>query len=140
MESEFNGIERRLNELSERLGRLQALKTKPRLTFDHEPLLRDIVERNLEVAIQCMIDISNRIISMEKAQKPVDSYDAILRMGELNVLPVEFARILAPVAGFRNILAHEYLVVNWDIVYGNLQKLDDLDKFAEYIRSWLRNR
>jgi len=34
MESEFNGIERRLNELSERLGRLQALKTKPRLTFD----------------------------------------------------------------------------------------------------------
>jgi uncharacterized protein YutE (UPF0331/DUF86 family) len=50
MESEFIGIERRLSELSERLGRLQPLKTRSRLTFDQEPLLKDIVERNLEIA------------------------------------------------------------------------------------------
>jgi len=32
-------------------------------------------------------------------------------MGELGVLPVDFARHLAPLAGFRNILVHEYLEV-----------------------------
>ena len=140
MTAEFNGIERRLDELSERLGRLQPLRTKPRLTFDQEPLLKDIAERNLEVASQCVIDICNRIISMEEAQKPTDSYEAILKMGELKVLSAEFARALAPVAGFRNILAHEYLTVDWDIVYENLQKIDDLGKFAAEVRLWIRIR
>ena len=86
-----------------------------------------------------MIGICNRIISIEKARKPVDSYESILEMGELKILPAEFARTLASLAGFRNILAHEYLAVDWDIVYANLQKLEDLEKFAEAIRNWLRN-
>jgi len=102
--------------------------------------LRDIVERNLEVAAQCCIDISHRIISLENARKPVDYYEAILCMGELGVLPPDFARHLAPIAGFRNILAHEYASLDWDQVYGNLQQLDDLDHFRELIRRWLRQR
>jgi uncharacterized protein YutE (UPF0331/DUF86 family) len=103
MSTEFAGIERRLDELNERLARLGPLADKARIEFDEDPYLRDIVERNLEVAAQCCIDISQRIISLEGARKPVDDYDAILRMGELDVLPPEFARHLAPLAGFRNI-------------------------------------
>ena len=68
METEFTGIERRLDELSERLARLRPLKNKTRTEFDQDPYLRDIVERNLEVAAQRCIDISHRIISMENAQ------------------------------------------------------------------------
>jgi uncharacterized protein YutE (UPF0331/DUF86 family) len=74
--------------------------------------LHDIVERNLEIAAQCCIDI----------------------------LPSGFARRLAPLAGFRNILAHEYLVVDWDQVYGYLQKLGDLKRFREITRVWLKKR
>ncbi|HEY3418579.1 MAG TPA: hypothetical protein VGM23_17015 [Armatimonadota bacterium] len=37
-------------------------------------------------------------------------------------------------------LAHEYLTVNWDEVYRKLQRLDDLEQFAEYIRRWLREK
>jgi len=50
MKPEFSGIERRLDELNERLARLEALKAKSRSEFDSDPYLRDIVERNLEVA------------------------------------------------------------------------------------------
>jgi uncharacterized protein YutE (UPF0331/DUF86 family) len=64
--------------------------------------LRDIVERNLEIAAQCCIDICHRIIAVEHALKPSDYYEAILRMGELGVLPVDFARTLAAIAGFRD--------------------------------------
>jgi uncharacterized protein YutE (UPF0331/DUF86 family) len=53
-------------------------------------------------------------------------YEAILRMGEVGVLPPDFARRLAPIAGLWNILIHEYLTVDWDEVYTNLAKLDDL--------------
>ena len=70
MTAEFSGIERRLDELSERLARLKPLRDKPRHEFDQDPYLRDIVERNLEIAAQCCIDISHRIISLEDARKP----------------------------------------------------------------------
>ncbi|MBM4430746.1 MAG: DUF86 domain-containing protein, partial [Chloroflexi bacterium] len=114
MFTEFSGIERRLDELGERLARLQPLMDKARGDFDQDPYLRDITERNLEVAAQCCLDICHRIISLEGARKPVDYYDAILRMGELGVLPPEFARQLAPLAGFRNLLVHEYLLLDWN--------------------------
>jgi hypothetical protein len=54
MKPEFSGIERRLDELNERLARLEALKGKLRSEFDADPYLRDIVERNLEVAAREM--------------------------------------------------------------------------------------
>jgi len=137
---EFNGIERRLDELSERLRRLEPLREKPLDEFLQDAYLRDIVERNLEIAIQCCIDIANRLISLEQAPKPRDSYESILRLGELGVLPGAFARELAPMAGFRNILAHEYLAIDWDLVYEHLQRLDDFYQFANDIREWLRIR
>lgn len=129
-----------MNELSERLARLKPLQEKKRIEFDIDPLLRDIVERNLEIAAQCCIDISHRIIVMEGAKKARGYYEAILRLGELGVLTPEFAQRLAPIAGFRNVLAHEYLDVDWDIVFHYLHTLDDLVTFHDVIRAWYRDR
>ena len=140
MSTEFSGIERRLGELSERLARLRPLKDKARHEFDQDPYLRDIVERNLEITAQCCIDICHRIISLEGAQKPADYYGAILSMGELDILPAAFARHLAPLAGFRNVLVHDYVSVDWDQVYHNLQQLEDLERFASLIRDWMQHR
>lgn len=121
------------------MARLKPLSDKPRSDFDEDPYLRDIVERNLEVSAQCCIDISHRIISIKGARKPIDHYDAILRMGELGVLPADFARQLAPVAGFRNVLVHEYVAVDWDEVYEALHRLEDFERFARSVRRWLAN-
>jgi len=140
MRLEFAGIERRLDELNERLQRLDPLKTKDLSEFLRDAYLRDIVERNLEIAAQCCIDIGNRIISLESALKPRDYYESILRLGELGILPMDFAEKLAPIAGFRNILVHEYLAVDWDEVYKHLQQLDDLYQFVEYIGAWLQGQ
>ena len=140
MSPEFNGIEKRLDELNERLARLEPLRDKSRDEFDQDPYLRDIVERNLEIAAQCCIDICNRIISLENAKKPIDYYDAILRMAEIRVLPIDFARKLAPIAGFRNILVHEYLGIDWDEVYKKLSHLEDFIRFAECIRKWMSKK
>lgn len=61
-------------------------------------------------------------------------------MGELGVIPLDFARRLAPIAGFRNILIHEYLNVDWGIVYSSLQDLGDLEHFSALIQQWLAQR
>lgn len=113
---------------------------RPRSDVDRDPDLRDIAERHLEVAAQCCLDICHRIIALEGARKARDYRDTILRMGELGVLPPDFAIQLAPIAGFRNILIHEYLLIDWDEVYHNLQNLDDLHQFVAYIRAWLQQR
>jgi uncharacterized protein YutE (UPF0331/DUF86 family) len=127
-----------LAELSERLQRLHPLQEKASTDFEEDPYLRDIAERNLEVAAQCCIDVCNRIIALENAPKPAEYYEAIRHQGELGVRPSEFADRLAPPAGFRNVLAQQYLGVNWDEVYSHLQQLDDPDRFSRHIRQWLQ--
>ena len=96
MPSEFTGIERRLDELNERLARLEPLQARSRDDFSEDAYLRDIVERNLEIAAQCCIDISHRVIAIEQAVKPRDYYEAILQMGELGVVPVPFSASNGP--------------------------------------------
>ena len=129
-----------MDELSARLARLEPLKSKSKAEFDADPYLRDIAERNLEVAAQCVLDISHRLISLAGGPRPRDYYEAILRLGELGVLTPDFATHLAPLAGFRNILVHEYLAVDWQEVYRNLQQIDDLAEFADLVRQWLREQ
>jgi len=138
MKAEFCGLQRRLDELNARIKRLEDLASRPRADFDASQDLRDIAERNFEVAAQCCIDIANRIISLKGARKPRDYYESIMRLAEIGVLTAELARTLAPVAGFRNVLVHEYAGINWDEVYRNFQRLADLRAFAERVAEWLK--
>jgi uncharacterized protein YutE (UPF0331/DUF86 family) len=140
MKEEFSGIERRLERLCECLTKLEPLRLKSREEFEQDTYLRDIVERNLEIAAQCCIDIANRIISLEQLPKPTDYYGALLQLGEAGILPLDFAKKIAPLAGFRNILIHEYLGINWDEVYRNLQGLEDLYLFSDHIKKWTKQR
>jgi len=138
--AEFSGIERRLDRLCECLRKLEPLRNRPVEEFLRDAYLRDIVERNLEVAAQCCIDIANRIISIEEALKPSDYYESLLRLGELGVLPMEFAHRFASVAGLRNVLVHEYLAIDWGEVHASLQNLEDLRAFARSVQRWLADR
>jgi uncharacterized protein YutE (UPF0331/DUF86 family) len=40
-------------------------------------------------------------------------------------------------AGFRNILVHEYAVVDFALVYEKLGQLDDLAAFSAALEGWL---
>ncbi len=53
------------------------------------------------------------------------------------MLPQEFATALAPLAGFRNVLVHEYVALDWDLVYQHLARLKDFERFAGHVRTWL---
>ena len=105
-----------------------------------DPYLQDIVERNLEVSAQAVIDIANRIISIEGLENPRDYYEAIIRLGESGILPKDFAQHLAPIAGFRNILVHDYMDINWDEVYNNLLQLNDISHFIDIVKAWMRQK
>lgn len=140
MNAEFNGIERRLDELIERVARLEALGEHDRAEFEKDPYLKDATERNFEVAAQCCIAICNRIIAVEETTKPADYADARRRLGELDVLAPEFAREFVRIAGFRNVLTRQYIEVDWDEVYRYFGRLDELRTFADEVKDWLKNQ
>ncbi|OIQ53039.1 hypothetical protein MOTE_25140 [Moorella thermoacetica] len=100
-----------MEKLSECLTKLEPLKTKSFDDFEQDPYLRDIVERNLEVAAQCCIDIANRVISLEDLEKPEDYYSAFITLGQAGILPLKFARSFAGIAGFRNILVRRPMLL-----------------------------
>jgi len=137
MKPEFSGIERRLEKLSVCLKKLEPFKAKKKEEILQDPYLQDIIERNLEVAAQAVIDIANRIISIEGLEKPREYFEAILRLGESDILPLDFAKKLAPLAGFRNILVHDYMDINWDEVYKNLHQLNDISRFMNNVKDWM---
>ena len=91
METEFSGIEQLLEKLKKCLIKLEPFKEKSKEEFFRDEYLQDIVERNLEVAIQSCIDIANRIISLDELEKPKDYYGSIIKLGEENILPYDFA-------------------------------------------------
>ncbi|MBI2559837.1 MAG: DUF86 domain-containing protein [Planctomycetes bacterium] len=135
-ESASGGLER----LKKCLQKLEPLVAKSKEELIQDEYLKDIIERNLEIAIQACIDICNRIISVEELEKPKDYFEAIIRLGENNILPYEFAQKISPIAGFRNILIHEYIDINWDEVYKNLQNIEDFYRFMSYINQWLASK
>ena len=129
-----------MEKLSECLKKLEVLRGKPKEELLGDTYLQDIVERNFQVLAQAIIDIANRIISLENLEKPRDYYEAILRLGHGEIVPADFAKKLAPLAGFRNILVHDYLELDWDEVYANLQRLGDIHTFLTIVKAWLSDR
>ena len=104
-------------------------------------LIRGAVERYLQVSLECMLDIGEIIISMEKIKRP-ESYKEIFRtLGENRILPEAFARKIEPAAGFRNVLVHMYAKLEMDRVYENLQNgVEDMELFIEYIARFLTEK
>lgn len=129
-----------MEKLSVCLKKLEPFKAKKKEEILQDSYLQDIIERNLEVAAQAVIDIANRIISIEGLEKPRDYFEAILRLGESDILPLDFAKKLAPLAGFRNILVHDYMDINWDEVYKNLHQLNDISRFMNNVKDWMNEK
>jgi uncharacterized protein YutE (UPF0331/DUF86 family) len=98
-------------------------------------------ERYLQVAIECVIDIGNEIISSLQLKRPERYRDIPYILAEAEIIPESFAEKVALMIGFRNILVHDYASINLRLVYEFLQtKLSDFEEFAKYIADWLKKR
>lgn len=101
--------------------------------------LRGAVERYLELALECVIDIGEMIISAEGLRKPEKYREVIEILGERNIIPKDFAERFAPSAGFRNVLVHMYMRIDINKIFFFLQNnLKDFDVFAKYVAGYLK--
>jgi len=114
------------------LAELRAVAQRPR--EEYLASVRDelVAERLLERMIGRMIDINYHLIVETGHPPPTDYYESFVRLGTLQVLPPDFARRLAPCAGLRNRIVHEYEDIDAARVYEALQAA--VNDIPEYIR------
>jgi uncharacterized protein YutE (UPF0331/DUF86 family) len=125
----------RLRDYVEKLPPLQA-RSEQEIAADYMVLWA--VEHGLQLAAQCVLDICNHLVSDVSTEHPASYRELILAAGRLGLMPEEFARQFSGLAGFRNVLIHEYAKVDASEVYRNLRDgLVDFDRFAEYVRLFL---
>jgi uncharacterized protein YutE (UPF0331/DUF86 family) len=129
----------RLDGLRAVLGELrEALPEDPgALALPENILVRRAVERCLYLAIQHLLDIGSHIVAAEGWGLPGSYREVIEKLGEHGVLPREFALEVAPMAGFRNILEHEYVDLDIDELDRNARRFDDFSRFVENVVRFL---
>jgi uncharacterized protein YutE (UPF0331/DUF86 family) len=136
-----NIINSRIAKLREYLKILRELSKENEKDFTENYKIYGLAERYLQLAIECVLDIGNHMISRLEFKKPETYQDILLILGKNSILPVEFSEKIAKMAGFRNILVHGYTDIDKSIVYDHLKEdLTDFEKFIQYITQYLKNQ
>jgi uncharacterized protein YutE (UPF0331/DUF86 family) len=114
------------------LRRIRGLADERR--FVKDPLIYGNAERYLQLAIQSVLDISNHIVADMSLNLPASSKELFELLAAHKVLSVRLARKLIPMAGFRNVLVHDYLEIDRHRVYGILRNnLGDFERFIKAV-------
>lgn len=132
-----NFIERKCKLISEELSRLRPFAGK---TFDAVAKSESdmaLVERYLERLITRALDINQHIIAkLGDGKEKVRGYeDTFLVLPKFGVYDEDFAKQIAPSAGLRNRLVHEYNDMDEKIVFESVGKA--LEQFPKYCQAVL---
>ena len=94
----------------------------------------------LQISIQMIIDIGNHILASLRENQVEEYVEIIDRLGEKEIIPKEFAKKIRPMAGLRNLLVHEYGIIEVEKIYKILQNnIMDFEEFHEYIQKYMRS-
>ena len=108
---------------------------------DLAPLAIDLArhkaaERNIQVAIQSVLDICNHAVADMKLEVPDEEKQAFQILASHKMIPARLAKTLTSMAGMRNVLVHEYLEVDHARLYAVMR--DQLGDFEKLIRAILK--
>jgi len=131
-------VRRHLLALDEAVQRLRRHAGRPLSSLSTDSDTLWAVERGLQLCAQNALDVATHLAASAGRDTP-DYSSAVDVLGELGVLPAEFARRFRGVAGFRNVLVHGYLRVDLARVHELLNSgLDDFAEFAQHIERFLQ--
>jgi len=115
-------IEKKIKAAQERIHRLQKLAQSLSSFQDYatSPDIKDIAERNIQVAIESCLDIGKIIIANNQYNEPKDNKGIFLVLADEKIISNKILAFLIPMAGTRNILVHGYDKIDDTLIYGIL--------------------
>ena len=98
-------------------------------------------ERIFEVISQLMLDICTHIIAHSSETPPSTYSDCMKKLVDVGVIKEDESNNFINIIKMRNLLVHQYGIVNLEILFEGLKMLDsDFLKFKEKILSWIENQ
>ena len=137
-----NFILRKIKLIQEGLSKLENLSyyTFEEITDDFMKM--STVERLLEKIIMRAIDINQHIIAeLGLGDERIRGYeDTFYTLSTLNIYPEDFAKEIAPSAGLRNRLVHEYNDTKDEIIYNSVEDaIRQYTKYCDYILKFTKS-
>lgn len=106
--------------------------------FIRDPLIYGNAKRYLQLAIQCILDIGNHIVADMRLNLPSDNKELFELLAKHRMLSASLSKKLIAIAGFGNVLVHEYLEIDRGRVYAALAKdLGDFEKLSRAVTKLL---
>ena len=131
-------IQRRLADLQRNLKTLQQWKSVPYETWVASTERIWAAERGLQTSIQIVLDVGNHLLAQLGENNVEDYAGVIVGLGTAGILPVDFSERIKPMAGFRNLLVHEYAELDLREVHRILRdQLTDFETFGRYVEAYL---
>ena len=97
-----------------------------------------VVLHGLQICAQTALDVATHIAASAGLDAP-DYATAIDRLADIGVLERPFAGRFRDVAGFRDVVVHDYLDVDLAVVHDALNhRLDDFRSFMDAIEAWTK--
>lgn len=130
-------IIRKLNELNKYLQQLRKYEGVDKEELENNLDKLWIVERGLQLCIQVILDIGNHVVSEKGVvvEQYSDIFEELIKQG---VISENYGNRIRGMAGFRNILVHEYADVDIEILVEVLNNsLSDFEQFALYINNYI---
>jgi len=91
----------------------------------------------LQTTVQALLDAGAHILSGRFKESPREYGEIVPLLASHGVLAAALGERLLKVAGFRNVLVHEYAAVDYTLVHEKLGQLDELAQFAAALDAWL---
>lgn len=126
-------VRRKLGHIVSSLDLLRSIRTMPLAEYRTRVWERKGVERVLQEAIEAALDINAHLVAERGHDVPDDYFGGFLKLAELGVLPRDLAKALAPSAGLRDRLVHEYDALDDAKVLNAVGTL--LDLYPRYIEA-----
>ncbi len=112
------------------------LKTLKDLEEDIDLQLK--AERIFEIISQILLDICTHIISHSEEEPPQTYSECMRKLGRLNILAPQTAEKAAAMIKMRNIVVHQYAIINYRLLFEGLCELhQDFPQIQKEILAWI---
>ncbi|MEA1971955.1 MAG: DUF86 domain-containing protein [Candidatus Cloacimonadota bacterium] len=130
----YNGvIENKLRLLEKKLEEIDSWNIRKLEDFKSSSLIRNAVERALQVCVEIIIDIAERIIAIEGKAPSKSSAEAMQILENIDV--VKNSEKYKEMVRFRNFIVHRYEYVDIEILFAIVtKKLNYFEKFITEVR------
>jgi uncharacterized protein YutE (UPF0331/DUF86 family) len=100
--------------------------------FGADRTTREVVVLNLFMALQECLSLAAHWLADEGLDVPQSYAELFRRLGERGVIPPDLAHRLAAASGLRNLVAHQYGVLDWTRIHAIAsERLVDLLAFCD---------